>query len=342
MITASAHRAHVPLNEQAALPWQQQLRLAVRSVDQLLTELGLSAADFADAPVIDPNFPVLVPRAYLERMRPRDPTDPLLLQVLPAAAERLEVSGYNADPVGDDAAQLIPGLLQKYAGRALLITTGACAIHCRYCFRRHFPYSESAAGRADWSAAVAAIAADSSISEVLLSGGDPLSMSTAKLKRLTDQLAAIPHLRRLRIHTRWPLVLPARVNAELCDWLATLPWPVTIVLHANHANEIDARVHQACADLRRTGATLLNQSVLLAGINDCADALSNLSEVLHESGVLPYYLHLLDPVAGAAHFDVEQSVGIELINDLRQRLPGYLVPRLAREIPGELSKRVLA
>jgi len=342
MITASARLAHVPLNQQANLPWQQQLRLAVRSVDQLLGELQLSAADFAGTPIIDADFPLLVPRAYLQRMQPGNPSDPLLLQVLPAAAERLERAGYDHDPVGDGAAQLVPGLLQKYAGRALLVTTGACAIHCRYCFRRHYPYADSAAGRADWSAAVAAIAADSTITEVLLSGGDPLSMSTAKLKRLTDQLADVPHVRRLRLHTRWPVVLPARVDDELLDWLASLPWPVTVVIHANHAQELGPRVADACTQLRRAGVSLLNQSVLLAAINDSAEALCALSETLHDCGVLPYYLHILDPVAGAAHFDVPLATAVELIGSMRSRLPGYLVPRLAREIPGEASKQVLA
>ena len=230
------------------------------------------------------------------------------------------------------------GVLHKYEGRALLIATGSCAVNCRYCFRRHFPYAEETAAANGWRDAVTRIAADSSITEVILSGGDPLSLSTAKLHELTDALAALPHVRRLRIHTRLPVVLPERVDAEFLEWLANPRFERVVVLHANHANEIDGPVATACADLRDAGATLLNQSVLLRGINDRVDALKDLSERLFAAGVLPYYLHQLDRVQGAAHFEVEDARAVALIEELAGRLPGYLVPRLVREVAGAPAK----
>jgi len=245
------------------------------------------------------------------------------------------------DPVGDLARTRGPGLIHKYAHRVLLITTASCAVHCRYCFRRHFPYAEELAARDQWREAIEQVAADRSIHEVILSGGDPLSLSTAKLRELTDALARIPHLRRLRIHTRWPIVLPERVDAELTDWLRGLRWPVVVVVHANHAQEIDLHVGDALHRLRAAGATVLNQSVLLRGVNDDAEVLRDLSERLGELGVIPYYLHLLDRVAGAAHFQVQLPAARKLLRALRATLPGYLVPRLAREDAGRTSKTVL-
>lgn len=319
--------------------WKQQLREAFRDVDALLAYLGLSRADVGISD--DASFPLLVPRPFVGRMRHGDPADPLLRQVLPLAAEADAGAGFVTDPVGDLARTRGPGLIHKYAHRVLLITTGSCAVHCRYCFRRHFPYAEELAARDQWRAAIAEIAADRSIHEVILSGGDPLSLATAKLRELTEALAHIPHLRRLRIHTRWPIVLPQRVDAELLDWLRGLPWPVVLVIHANHAREIDAEVGAALQRLRATGATLLNQSVLLRGVNDDAETLRELSERLGEFDVLPYYLHLLDRVAGAAHYQVELRVARRLLRALRASLPGYLVPRLAREDAGRRSKTVL-
>jgi len=230
-----------------------------------------------------------------------------------------------------------PGLLQKYAGRALLIATGACAINCRYCFRREFPYAEQI-GSGALSQALDAIAADPGIDEVILSGGDPLSLSDARLRALTDALAKIAHLRRLRVHTRLPVVLPSRVDAGLLQWLRELPWPVAMVLHSNHANEIDASVLAACAQLRAAGVTLLNQSVLLRGVNDSVAALAQLSQRLFEAGVVPYYLHLLDRVRGAAHFDVPEATARQLVGELAAGLSGYLVPKLVREVPGGPAK----
>jgi len=275
-------------------------------------------------------------------MRRGDANDPLLLQVLPGARELIEQAGFGPDPLGEEAATQAPGLLHKYHGRALLITTGACAVHCRYCFRREFPYQDSGTQAGRWQAALAALAADSSIEELILSGGDPLSLSNARLMQLTDSLRAVPHLRRLRIHTRTPIVLPERVDAGLTSWLERLPWPTVIVLHSNHANEIDGTVRAAAQRLRSAGATLLNQSVLLAGINDSVAALEALSQALWSAQVLPYYLHLLDRVRGTAHFEVAQSRAQVLMAGLAARLPGYLVPRLVRESAGAPSKTVLA
>jgi len=260
------------------------------------------------------------------------------LQVLPQAAELDEVPGFSYDAVGDLAARAAHGVLHKYHGRALLVATGSCAVHCRYCFRRHFPYAQATAAAEHWRAAIQHIRSDASIEEVILSGGDPLSLATPKLAELTDALRTIPHLQRLRIHTRLPIVLPERVDAEFTRWLHQLPWPLAIVVHVNHANEIDAAVVDACARLRGAGATLLNQSVLLRRVNDNLPALSELSVRLFAAGVLPYYLHQLDRVEGAAHFEVDDTAARALADGLRSRLPGYLVPRLVREIAGEWAK----
>ncbi|HRG14398.1 MAG TPA: EF-P beta-lysylation protein EpmB [Pseudomonadota bacterium] len=320
--------------------WQQLWRDAVTDPAELLDLLGLARlkSRLAGDGLA---FPLRVPRGYVARMRRGDAHDPLLRQVLPMDDEDRFAPGFTLDAVGDLAAREAPGVLHKYAGRALLITTGSCAIHCRYCFRRHFPYAEELAARGQWRYAVAAIAADASIHEVLLSGGDPWSLSTAKLRELTDQLRTIPHLKRLRIHTRLPIVLPERVDPELCDWLLGLPWPVAVVVHANHAGEIDRDVAAALGRLRGCGASLLNQAVLLAGINDSVEAQADLSEALFASGVLPYYLHLLDRVQGAAHFEVEEIAAKAIVAAMRARLPGYLVPRLARETAGESSKTLV-
>ena len=283
-------------------------------------------------------FPLRVPRGYVARMRRGDPRDPLLLQVLPGAAELVPAADFTTDPVGDLASSAAPGLLHKYAGRALVVATGACAVHCRYCFRRHFPYSEQSALRQGWQPVIARLQADASIHEVILSGGDPLSLSDRRLTQLTDELQAVRHVRRLRIHTRYPVVQPERIDAGLLKWLAGVPLQKVVVIHANHANEIDEPVRRACAELATAGATLLNQSVLLAGVNDSVAALAQLSESLFAARVLPYYLHLLDKVQGAAHFDVDERRALALHRELTARLPGYLVPRLVREVVGAPAK----
>ncbi len=320
--------------------WQQLWREAVTDPAELLDLLGLAPLKSRLA-TEGMAFPLRVPRGYVGRMRHGDPTDPLLRQVLPLDEEDRIVPGFVLDAVGDLEARDAPGVLHKYAGRALLITTGSCAIHCRYCFRRHFPYGEELAARGQWREAVATISADPSLHEVLLSGGDPWSLSTAKLRELTDQLRAIPHLKRLRIHTRLPIVLPERIDTELCDWLRSLPWPVAVVVHANHAREIDRDVAAALARLRACGTTLLNQAVLLAGVNDSVDAQCELGETLFSAGVLPYYLHLLDRVQGAAHFEVDETAAKAIVAAMRARMPGYLIPRLVREMVGESSKTLV-
>jgi len=322
-------------------PWQQAWRDAVRDPRELLTLVGLEPAALAISDAAAAQFPLRVPRGFVARMRRGDPADPLLRQVLPLDDEMQPVPGFSADAVGDGAARAGRGLIRKYRGRALLVATGSCAINCRYCFRRHFPYAEETAAAAGWREAIDAIVADAGIDEVILSGGDPLSLATTKLAQLTDALAAIPHLRRLRIHSRLPVVLPERIDAELLAWLQSLPWPVTVVLHANHANEFDRGVDAALAAVRAAGATLLNQAVLLHGVNDSEDALAALSERGFEAGVLPYYLHQLDRVAGAAHFEVPDARALELHAALRRRLSGFLVPRLVREVAGDASKRPL-
>jgi len=319
--------------------WQRELAEAITEPAELLAALGLPAALLAGARDASRLFDLRVPRGFVARMRHGDVNDPLLRQVLPLGDELREVRGFVADPLEEAAARRAPGLLQKYRGRALLIATEACAVHCRYCFRREFPYSEQVeSGVTRWSAALDEIARDPGIEEVILSGGDPLSLSDARLTQLTDALAGIGHVRRIRVHTRQPIVLPSRVDAGLLDWIGNVGKPVVMVLHTNHPNEIDADVRAACEALKSSAVTLLNQSVLLRGVNDDVDTLQRLSESLIEAGVLPYYLHLPDKVRGTAHFDVDEGVARSLIGELMGRLSGYLVPRLVREVPGAASK----
>jgi EF-P beta-lysylation protein EpmB len=318
--------------------WKNALANAIRDPAELLDLLELPQGLLEPAREAARGFPLRVPRGFVARMRKGDPEDPLLRQVWARGEELLTLPLFSDDPVGDRAAGRAPGLLHKYQGRALLVTTGACAVHCRYCFRRHFPYGEENAGRDEWRSAMAVLAKDRSIHEIILSGGDPLMLDDARLAHLVGELEAIPHLTRLRLHTRVPVVLPQRVDAPLLAWLKATRLQKVIVVHANHAQEIDADVTEAFARLRTTGATLLNQSVLLRGVNDDAQVLSDLSETLFSAGVLPYYLHLLDKVRGAAHFDVPEDRAAELLNAIRIALPGYLVPKLVREIQGRAFK----
>jgi EF-P beta-lysylation protein EpmB len=322
--------------------WQRELAAAVTDPFELVALLGLPRELAERAAAAGGAFPLRVPRGFIARMRRGDPADPLLRQVLPLPDEDLVVTGFVPDPLGEAQARRAPGLLQKYRGRALLVTTGACAVHCRYCFRREFPYAEQVGDLGRWRESLQYIAADPGITEVILSGGDPLSLADARLEALGAELARIPHVATLRIHTRQPIVLPERVDAGLLGWLRALPWQVVIVVHANHPNEIDAPVGAALQSLRATGATLLNQSVLLAGVNDDAATLAALSRALHAAGTLPYYLHMPDAVAGTAHFAVTERTAAAILDRLARELPGYLVPRLVRETPGEEAKTVLA
>lgn len=340
--TAPLHIAPLP----PAIPsqpvrWQQLWREAVREPGELLSMLGLECLAGRVSAEAGAQFPLRVPRGFVARMRHGDAHDPLLRQVLPLDEEMRIAPGFSLDAVGDGAARAGAGILQKYRGRALLVTTGSCAVNCRYCFRRHFPYAEETAARDGWREAVRAIRADTSIDEVILSGGDPFSLATSRLAELTEALAGIGHIKRLRIHTRLPVVLPERVDAALLQWLAGLPWPVAVVLHANHANEFDACVDRALAGLRDAGACLLNQAVLLRGVNDSVDALADLGERSFTAGVLPYYLHQLDRVAGATHFEVPDQEARALHAALAARTSGYLVPRLVREVAGDPGKRPL-
>jgi EF-P beta-lysylation protein EpmB len=326
-----------------AAAWRQALKAAIRDPAELCRVLKLPEALVPAARLAAASFGLFAPRSYVARMRKGDADDPLLRQVLPLGDELAEVTGFTADPVEDDAAQLVPGLLQKYRSRVLLITTGACAIHCRYCFRRHFPYSEAPHSLADWQPALDAIAADPTIDEVILSGGDPLTLVDGVLEPLVRRLEAIPHLRRLRVHTRLPIVIPERVCESLIAWFSLTGTRLTpvCVLHANHAAELDEAVAAACGRLRHAGVLLLNQAVLLRGVNDSVDALDALSRRLLDFGVTPYYLHQLDRVAGSAHFEVPESEGLRLVEALQARLPGYAVPRYVREIAGKRSKTPL-
>jgi EF-P beta-lysylation protein EpmB len=316
--------------------------MAVRDAAQLLAVLDLPDSLLDPARQAGQDFPLFAPWPYIQRMMPGDAADPLLRQVLPIASELVVQTGFTSDPVGDVQATLSPGLLQKYEGRTLLVTTGACAIHCRYCFRRHFPYSTGPRSPGDWQPAIDQIATDPSIDEVLLSGGDPLTLVDEHLAELSRRLADVPHVRRLRIHTRLPIVIPQRVTGELIDWLRATRLAPIMVIHANHANEIDDATAAALARLVEAGIPLLNQAVLLAGVNDSADALVELSRKLVDLRVMPYYLHQLDRVQGAAHFEVPINRGLELIAAMRRRLPGYAVPRYVQEIAGESHKCVLA
>jgi L-lysine 2,3-aminomutase len=317
--------------------WQDAVRNAVRDASTLADILELPLA--ALGPDTAARFPLLVPRGFVARMRKRDPNDPLLLQVLPRAAELQAIPGFGADPVREQglASQ---GLIEKYPGRVLLIASGACPIHCRYCFRREFPYNEQLAARGGWDDAVARLGERSDTREVILSGGDPLSLSNRRLGELVAKLEATS-IETLRIHTRFPVVVPERVDDGLLHLLSATRLNTVVVLHSNHANELDEDVAAALRALRLRVGALLNQSVLLRGVNDDADTLASLSTRLIACGVLPYYLHLLDPVAGAAHFDVDAETGRDLVARLRATLPGYLVPRLVKETPGELSKTLM-
>jgi EF-P beta-lysylation protein EpmB len=343
----------------SANSWQRDLAGAVRDRSVLLSRLGLSDTAVLTPGTLQgetspdetlresaampdfPDFPLLVPESFLARMQPGNPRDPLLLQVLPQPNELMSHPGFVADAVGDLSARRAPGMLHKYAGRALLIASGACAIHCRYCFRREYPYSDDPRRFEDWNPTIQEIEGDSSLHEVILSGGDPLMLNDDLLERLCRRLEEIPHLERIRLHTRLPIVLPSRVTTELLKVLTNLRTQTIFVVHANHPAEIAADCADALRLLVRAGLPVLNQAVLLKGINDSAEVLEQLSRRLINLGVMPYYLHQLDRVQGTAHFEVTEAQGRELVQALSARLPGYAVPRYVREIPGESSKTPL-
>lgn len=341
-ILAAERRVVEATSEQSA-SWRKWMKSAFRDGRRLCEHLGIDPA-WACSAAVD-QFPVFAPLPYVNRMRTGDPHDPLLRQVL---ASHEEVTGLQnrsgtalEDPVGDLDAERAPGLLQKYRRRVLLITTGACAVHCRYCFRRHYPYDSAPKGQQAMRRVVREIARDPNVDEVILSGGDPLTLADDQLAWLVAELNAIEHVKRIRLHTRVPVVIPDRVCQSLVEWVAASRAVVYVVLHVNHAQEIDNEVAQAIERLWRAGASLLNQAVLLHGVNDSFDAQRALCLALADLRVLPYYLHQLDPVRGGMHFEVSDRRAVELHQQLLAELPGYAVPRLVREIAGEASKSPL-
>ncbi len=328
-----------PLKFASPPSWQQQLAQAVTDPEQVHRLVGCHAdalPHLADTP-----FKMLAPHSYLARIRPHDPHDPLLRQIWPSPQEAQVVEGFSDDPTGDQQALAAPGILHKYAGRVLLMVTQACAIHCRFCFRRAFPYRSAVLTPHRWRQALHYLATHPDIREVILSGGDPLVLSNTRLTTLIDDLAGITSIKRLRIHTRVPVVLPDRIEPGLLITLQRWPRPLVIVIHTNHPQELTTEVQVALQHLRSIGVTLLNQNVLLHGINDNINTLIALYEGLFSSSVLPYYLHQLDRVTGAAHFAVAPERAYWLMAELRRQLPGYLVPRFVQEQPGHASKTVL-
>jgi EF-P beta-lysylation protein EpmB len=283
-------------------------------------------------------FPLRVPRGFVARMQKGNLEDPLLKQVLPLNQELMPTFGFSKDPLHEKEATKLPGLLHKYRDRVLLTLVSACAINCRYCFRRHFPYEENNPGIEGWNHAIDYIKNNSEIKEVIFSGGDPLILKDMQLQELTQKIAKISHVKRLRIHTRMPIVLPERITDELLHWLTASRLTSIMVVHANHANEIDDSVTIAMDKLLKAGIRVFNQSVLLKGINDSVSALVELSEKLFDAGIIPYYLHMLDRVQGAAHFEVDEKIARNLVWDMMQELPGYLVPKLVREQAGAPAK----
>lgn len=322
--------------------WQHLLRTAISDPELLCQRLALTPEDAESIHLTCRGFPLRVPEPYLQRIEVGNPQDPLLLQVLPQAAELQEYPDYTSDPLAEACSNPAPGLIHKYGSRVLLISTNLCAIHCRYCFRREFPYADNRNSRSDWLQALDYLRQHTELNEVILSGGDPLSLPDRQLAWLTDQISAIPHIQRLRIHTRLPIVIPQRITAELVQWLTGSRLQPVVVLHCNHPNEIDAAVSRAIFTLRSARVTVLNQSVLLAGVNDNIAALAELSERLFAAGCLPYYLHALDKVRGSQHFALPDHRAIQIHRELQARLPGFLVPRLVRENAGQPSKSWLS
>jgi EF-P beta-lysylation protein EpmB len=329
------------LQRQQPAHWQTLLGQCITDVETLWQMLDLPLSLLPQARSAARQFRLRVPAGFVHRMGKGDPNDPLLRQILPLGEELVETPDYSTDPLEEMDAMPVPGLLHKYPGRVLLTLTGACAVNCRYCFRRHYPYSDANPAREHWPATLEYLAQREQINEVILSGGDPLTLTDARLASMTKDLASIPHIATLRLHSRVPVVLPERIDSSLLDWMSASRLRIALVIHCNHANEIDTSVTHALKQLKSADVTLLNQSVLLKGINDDAESLCELGHRLFEAGVLPYYLHQLDAVQGAAHFAVSDTRAHQLMDKIRSLLPGYLVPRLVRESPGESAKTPL-
>ncbi|MEM1141645.1 MAG: EF-P beta-lysylation protein EpmB [Pseudomonadota bacterium] len=329
--------------------WQTQLRDAIRTPLALAHALGIDLRDLPYSLDAQESFPLLVPKAYVQRIKRGDPEDPLLRQVLASVEELNDAEGFGKDPVGEvqyyagknAESENANAVLQKYSGRALLVVTGQCAINCRYCFRRHYPYEEQRQSSRQRQATLNQLLESDELKELILSGGDPLILPDSQLEKIARQVGSRPDVT-LRIHSRLPIVIPDRVTEQLLDALCGQVNKVAVVLHSNHHQEIDAQVKQAIRRMRDRGITVLNQSVMLAKVNDNAAVLAQLSDRLFDAGALPYYIHLLDRVSGAAHFEVEEDEARRIIGELAELRPGYLVPRLAREITGAGSKRQLA
>lgn len=325
-----------------AVSWQQELVQAITDPAELLQLLELSPEHLPGAINADRDFRLKVPRTFVAKMRRGDLSDPLLQQVLPLGIELQSVAAFGSDPLGERSVNPIPGLLHKYQSRVLLIVTGTCGVNCRYCFRRHFPYADNQPGQQHWDQALAYIAADPLITEVILSGGDPLVAPDRLLAALVARIATIPHVRSLRIHSRLPVLIPSRINAAFMEWFCSSRLKPILVTHVNHPQELDSAFIGAMHALQARGVTLLNQSVLLRGINNTVETLKLLSERLFfDAAISPYYLHMLDKVQGAAHFDVNLLEAQTLMHALRAVLPGYLVPRLAQEVAGASSKTIV-
>lgn len=334
--TAASATLQMPAPEQ---DWQRILSDSITCPEQLLNRLNLPAERWlGGANEGHQLFPVRVPEPFLQRMQTGNPDDPLLRQVLPLREETRKEPGFVSDPLNEDDAIQTTGLIRKYRSRALLMVTGQCAINCRYCFRRHFPYASHRLGPEDRREVIEALNSSPEINEVIFSGGDPLSVNDRLLAQWTNLLDSVPHLRRLRIHSRLPVVIPQRINDDLLAWLSGSRLQTVLVVHVNHPAEIDQATRRAFDRLRAAGVTLLNQSVILKGVNDSSKALVSLSETLFEAGVMPYYLHAFDPVEGAHHFAVSDNRAKVIVREMMVQLPGFLVPRLVRELPGAASK----
>ncbi len=322
--------------------WQTQLSDLITDPQELLETLELSQEQLlSGAKLAVDQFRLRVPRAFVGKMQKGDPLDPLLLQVLPHHLELEDHPGFVTDPLGEEQANQQPGVLHKYKSRFLLTLTGACAVHCRYCFRRHFPYQENLPKNEDWINIQQYIQSQPDINEVILSGGDPLTLSNRKLKVWIERLESLPQIKFLRIHSRVPIVIPNRVDEELISILKNSRLRIILVVHSNHASELDDFTCSQLLQLANERITVLNQAVLLKGVNDTADALVNLSYRLFDAGIMPYYLHVLDKVKGAHHFDRSPEDINQIYAEVLAALPGYLVPKLVREIAGEKNKTPL-
>jgi EF-P beta-lysylation protein EpmB len=325
----------------ADLPtWQKELANAVKNPQQLLEILEIEQENDQISQLARKQFPMLVPLPFIKKMKKGDINDPLLKQVLPINDEELVVTGFTTDPLVEQNNNQ-QGLLHKYKSRVLIILKTGCAVNCRYCFRRHFPYADNSVNKSQLTEIVNYIQMHPDVNEVILSGGDPLMAKDKQLAELMDQLEALPQLTRLRIHTRLPVVIPARLTKGLVNRLQQSRFKIVLVLHINHAQEIDADLANALKRCHQAGIQLLNQSVLLKGVNDDVQTLVNLSEALFSVNILPYYLFLLDKVQGAAHFDITELRAQQLHKKMQSELPGYLVPRLSREIAGQQSKTLI-